>query len=79
MKNLSPSLALLVACIGRILVYGASIGDSIAVIGVSALYGYTLYLNTKTKADVPAEIKQELGELKSAVNALKLGKSIGRF
>ena len=77
MKIDYPTL-LLSLIAGRCIIFGAGIGDAIAVIGLAALFGFTKYLKTKEEQPINAQLKQELSEMKSSINALKLAKSLGR-
>ena len=79
MDKLVPSalITLLCAIVLRSVVCGASIGDAITTVALSALFGYTLYLKSNTKPDPAATVAEDIAQLKSAVNALKLGRTLG--
>lgn len=78
MKHLSPTLAL-VAGIGiRAVVFGASIGDALAITSLCALHAYTSYLASIKHLPINDEVKADIVEIKSAIGALKMAKSLGR-
>jgi len=76
-----PSL-LLTSLLIRTLIFGASIGDAIALIALSALYGYHYYLQSKKQVPVNKEIldrivqiEESLKDTKSKVGALAIASS----
>lgn len=79
-----PSIALF-CYLGRLLYTGASIGDSFAIIGLSALYAGWLYLETKKEipvnkaiVDRVVELEEALRLTKTQVDGLKLGSQLRR-
>lgn len=78
MKNINPSLSLLVALCARSVVFGASVGDALAIAAAAGLYGYWLYLESKKELPVNEQVREEIQELRGAINALKISKSLGR-
>lgn len=62
----------------RCIVFSASIGDSFVLFALSALLAYQFFLESKKELPINDNIKLQIGELKDAVNALKMGKSLGR-
>lgn len=70
----------------RILMLGASIGDSFSLIGLCALYAYYLYLESKKEIPANKELKTkvndleaELKSLQDKVGSLKLSNITGRI
>jgi len=64
----------------RLLITGASIGDAIALIALSGIYGFFKYLEHMKQPDINAEVKAQLeqvkadmSEVKNVVNTMKLG------
>ena len=62
----------------RLVVFGAAIGDSIAMCALCALYGYTQYLEHKREKPINDSVLAELAHVRDTVNALKVAKSFGR-
>ena len=65
------SLTFLFLLLLRILVYGASIGDSIAFLALVGFTVYSLYIHNKTK-DTEVEFKNQLNDLSNRLLAQKL-------
>lgn len=66
----------------RLVYFGASIGDALALAALAGLYGYQYYLETKKEKPVDEEYKkkiaylsQEVESLKSSMNAVKIAKT----
>jgi hypothetical protein len=78
MKHISPTLCLVAGIVIRSVVFGASIGDAIALCAVCGLHGYLQYLNSVKTIPINDSVRAELAEIKSTVNALKIAKSMGR-
>jgi len=83
MKKLKDIIALLnvpmLVFIGygiRLILVGASIGDSLSLIAISALYGIILYFDYNKKPDVSQEIKIELDHIKQNLALVKMTKGI---
>ena len=81
LNKVNFSLLAFLAISIKILIRGASPTDGIVLLAVSALYGFTLFLQKRYKEELPLneEIKRELESLKSSISALKLGQSQKRF
>jgi hypothetical protein len=86
MKSLMniPSLVLSAYLI-RLLYTGASVGDALVVIGLSALYAGWVYMESKKQVPVNKEIINRIAELeeshkvmKDSVNGLKLVQGLKR-
>lgn len=77
-KKINPALAATLIFATRLVILGASIGDAVALIGLCALYAYTLYLDSNKEEPINDQIKSEVEQLRNAVNALKVAKSLGR-
>lgn len=71
-------LILLSVFVGRLLVFGASLGDSFAVIGLAGLFGYSLFLQSKTKEPLNEKTLSEVESMKSIVAGLRMSKPPGR-
>lgn len=67
MKNLAPFV--LSAYIIRLLITGASIGDALALIGLSALYSYFLFLESKKEIPVNKQYWDRFIELEERVKS----------
>lgn len=78
LKNANPCLVLLSLVCARAVIFGASIGDAIAIAALAGLYGCNHYLKSKEEPPVNEELKRELADLKSTVNAIKVGRAFGR-
>jgi hypothetical protein len=63
----------------RLVIKGAGIGDACALAALCGLYGFILYLDSKREVPINDQVKSELEQLRSAVQNLKLAKSVGRF
>jgi hypothetical protein len=75
MSNL-PEMAFLIFSI-RLALMGASIGDSLALVAITAYIGYKQFLN-KAKQEHTDEIKLRIEELEKTVTALKMDKIVQR-
>lgn len=77
--NIKLAPALVSLLVGRMLYFGASVGDALALIGLCGFYGYYLFLeankeepiNESTKKEI-LDLRNEVSELKSALNAYKM-------
>lgn len=74
----SPSLALLFSLVAHSHFKSINVGEAIAIGALSALYAYTLYLESKVGVPINDVLKAELAELRTAVSMLKVGKAFGR-
>ena len=74
----SPTLGLVAALVLRSVIYGASIGDAIAIAAVCGLHAYTNYLASTKVPDINESLRADLAEIKSTIGALKIAKSMGR-
>ncbi len=67
----------------RLVIKGASIGDAGALAALCALYGFSLYLETKKQQPIndsfKAEVRLELEQIKTSMNGLKISKAFGRI
>lgn len=70
------ALFAIVALTGRAAWFGASIGDALSIISACSLLALTLYLESKQQLPINDEIRREVSEIKSSVNALKIMKSL---
>jgi uncharacterized membrane protein YfbV (UPF0208 family) len=84
MRSYLPSI-LLVSFLIRLLVTGASIGDAIVIIALSALFAGWYWLETKKEPVPNAEIKNKIVELeeqlkltKDKINSVALASSFKR-
>jgi hypothetical protein len=79
LKNVDFSLVLLAVYSIRPIIFGASLGDAVILTSLATLYGYGQWLIHKKPVDINDSVKQDLEQLKSAVNGLKVAKAVGRF
>lgn len=70
------TIALLIAYLTKIIMFSATVSDALIIIALSALYGYKLYLNSKTIPDPTKEIKDEVEQIKNSVNMVKLNMGV---
>jgi len=75
LNKINPALCCLLGITIRILVKGASVGDSIALLAVCALYGYQAYVESCKEVPINDTIKQQVTELRDAINSLKVAKT----
>jgi L-rhamnose mutarotase len=59
----------------RCAIFGATWGDAIALLAVSGLYGYSLFLN-KDRNLMYQQISKDISELKNAVTGLKVNSTV---
>ena len=71
-----PCLILFAVSVARAAVLGATIGDALAIAALAGLYGYRLYLDSKTELPINEEVKDQIAELKGSVSALKLQRTL---
>jgi len=71
LKNINiPSLGFITVT-SHIVIQGAGIGDALALMSISALYGYKSFLN-KNQNDSLKVMEKEIGSLKSDISSLKV-------
>lgn len=82
-KLLNFPLVILSLFIIRLLITGASIGDSIVLLGLAALYGFYYYTETKKEPEINVEFKEkfkqlqiEIENLRHAQNTIKIASQI---
>jgi hypothetical protein len=75
LTKINPALCCLLGITARILIKGASVGDSIALFAVCALYGYQTYVESRKEIPINDTIKQQVSELRDAINSLKVAKT----
>jgi hypothetical protein len=73
-KQNLPELAFLLFSI-RLIILGSSIGDSLALVSIAGILGYKWFL-AKDKHDALAGIKQDIEDMKTHMQALKMDKII---
>lgn len=78
MQIKSPSLILLSSLILHSHFKVITVGEALAIAALSALYAYTLYLDSKKVEPINDVVKQEVAELRASVGALKVGRAFGR-
>jgi hypothetical protein len=76
-KNVSLAAMLIFGL--RLVIKGSSLGEACALAALCALYGFILYLESKKEVPINDSIKEELRHLRSAIDSIKLAKSVGRF
>lgn len=65
-------LAALMVVVSRVVIFGATIGDSIAVCGLSALLGFVFFLESKKQQPVNDSVKAEVEHLKNQIDGIKV-------
>jgi len=82
-KLLNFPLVILSLFIIRLLITGASIGDSVVLLGVAALYGFYYHTESKKQPDINKEFKDkfiqlqtEIENLRHAQNTIKIASQI---
>lgn len=78
LKTVTPQLILLSAIVVRVAVFGASIGDALAIAALCGLHGFAMFLKSKQQPDINSELKKEIADMRSSVNALKIGRTFGK-
>lgn len=76
MKHNIAIMAAFAAVAARIAIFGASVGDAIALLSLSALYGFFLHEENNKPEPESAQLKKDVDDLKSAINAIKVGNSL---
>lgn len=62
----------------RLVVFGASIGDSLALTSIVALIGFESHLKHKAGPDINKTVLKEIKLMKDKVSALSMNKTIGQ-
>ena len=75
MKHINYALVVLVPFIARLVIFGASIGDSIVALSLASLYGYTCYLANSKEEPINDVLKQDIENIKSKVNSITIAKT----
>lgn len=68
---------LLICYLARLLYFGASIGDAIALTALTGLFGFIHFLNYKKEPEINAVVKQDIEALRREVEDCK--KTVGVF
>lgn len=76
-KKLNIPMICLVLVTGRVVLTGASIGDSISIIALAGLFGFLTYTNQKTGSWM-ATIESEIIKIKNELQSARLNNSIIR-
>lgn len=63
-------IVLLVAFTARLVVFGASIGDALALFALAGLFGFNQWLNSNKEEPVNEKVKADITELKTQVSNL---------
>lgn len=79
LKKINYSLIALLVLSTRLVLHGAGVGDSIALAALAALYGFTLYLEKTKIVPVNEQVREELEQIRSTVNALKVARSFSKI
>lgn len=84
-KYLNFPILILSAFIMRLLITGASVGDSLVILGLSALYSFYYYIESKKQPiankdliDRIVELEEQIRATKESVHSIKLGSSFKR-
>lgn len=62
----------------RMLICGSNIGESVALAAMGGVFCFLVYLENKNEAPINEQVKKDIEELRSAVNALKVEKAFRR-
>lgn len=73
-KKINIPMIAFLAFSARIVAFGASWGDAIAMIALAGLYGYHKYLNRKDILWIKT-VEKEITDLKNAVQSVKMKQS----
>jgi len=76
-KKINIPMVCLTAFVVRIVVLGASVGDSIALVGLASLFGFAIYLNRKDTSWKEI-IERELQKVKQELQSNRLNNNIIR-
>jgi hypothetical protein len=78
LKKINYPLSAMLVLGARLVVKGASIGDAVALAALCGLYAYTLYLASKIETPINDSVKNDLEQLRNAVQSLKIAKTFGK-
>jgi hypothetical protein len=78
LKDINYSVALLCVLSGRAVILGCSVGDALAIAALCALCGFRYYTESKKEAPINDTVKNELEQIRSTLNGLKMARSIQR-
>lgn len=73
LKNIP--IYVLIGLVGRILVFGASIGDSIALSALAALYGFSCWVEANKVEPVNENFEKRLTLVENNISGLKIAKT----
>ena len=76
-KNLNYSLTAMLVFGTRLVIFGASVGDSIALASLCALYAYSLYIEAHKPIPLNNQIRLEIDQIRTTVEALKIARVYG--
>ena len=76
-KDFDIPLICLIAFVIRLLIVGASVGDSIALLGLAGLFGFIKFISKKDE-DWKLLIEKELKQLRNEVISARLNNTIVR-
>lgn len=68
----NPCIYFLVPLVARATIFGASVGDAIAIGALSAFYGFFLYLNSIKIEPLNEKVQNDVAEMKTQISGLKL-------
>lgn len=76
--NFNMIMVAYVAFVTRLVIYGANMGDAIAVLSLSALYGLDKYIKSRQQPPINTQMIREIENIKAAITTLKLEKTVRR-
>lgn len=76
MKHHIAIIAAFAAVSARIVILGASVGDALAIAALAALYGFYIHQENHKPSPESPQLRKEIDDLKSAINAIKVGNSL---
>ena len=74
--SINFSLVVLLMVVSRVAVFGASIGEALAVVAVCGLYGFNKWLDSKKPQTVNEQLQKDLMDIKSTVSNLLIKQSV---
>lgn len=74
----NPALILLSSVVLHSHFKVVTVGEALVVAALSALYAYSLFLDSKKQKPVNQEVTEKLEEMRSTINALKVARAYGR-
>jgi len=63
----------------KLIIYGANISDALIFLSITAIYGYTLYLNSKkpTRVEINSEIQAQINDINKSIRDSQMRDNLG--